>query len=54
MKMTQIEREALMERMAALEREMQLPERGQTTFESLRNAIATLADVVWCILDDAS
>lgn len=49
--MNAIEREELMHSMAHLERAMQQPERGQTTFDSLRNDIAKIADTVWQILD---
>lgn len=49
--MNQIERQELMDSMAHLERQMlEQPEHGQTTFDSLRDDIAKLADTVWQIL----
>lgn len=49
--MNEIERGELMNSMAHIERRMNEPERGQTTFDSLRDDIAKLADTIWQLLD---
>lgn len=49
--MNDVERGELMNSMAHVRRRMEEPERGQTTFETLRDEIARLADAIWQILE---
>lgn len=49
--MNDVERNELMNSMAHMRRRMEEPERGQTTFETLRDEIARLADAIWQILE---